>query len=413
MLRRDRRRAQEAAAAAEAAAHQAMAAVAVGIAQASASAGIAHETQTVDEAVPAGSTESVAGSSERVAVAAEAGSLFSDADSAAAAGEDAPVTPAPGLGAPTVDLEAEGVETGNIETENVDAESSDETESFRDEAPALDADEATTNTRSPRFSRARRPKRRSTAASAGSSSAAASAPRPAGRVRKLRIGKSTIAGFAIATLVAGTALPALGLAQSGLGTASAASAGLSVDAQSFTSGSDVMPNVLVSGEFSATTPSELADIRASAAATAKSGIAPIANPGQVIIPMAEGTYSMTDGFGASRPGRSHMGQDYAAPIGTPIYAAADGVVTMSQDSYGGYGVTVQVQHVIDGKSVTTLYGHMNYDTRGVEVGDTVVAGQYLGRVGTTGYTIGSCLHFEVRINGTQINPVPWLEANVR
>lgn len=176
---------------------------------------------------------------------------------------------------------------------------------------------------------------------------------------------------------------------------------------------DKLPEVVVRGAFSATTPAELEEIRAVAAATARSGIAPIAKPGQVIIPMAPGSYSMTDGFGASRPGRSHMGQDYAAPVGTPIYAAADGVVTMSQDSYGGYGVTVQIKHDLGGSAVSTLYGHMDYGTRAVNVGDHVVAGQFLGKVGTTGYTIGSCLHFEVRISGSPINPVPWLEANVR
>lgn len=393
MLRRDRRRAQEAAAAAEAAAQQAMNAVAVGIVQASASAGIAHETQTVEETAPAGSAETIV-------AAADVDSSLSDADAAVSAHDIA--NSAAALDAETLDDDAQP-----------DIDAAETTKPLIDEASAESADAPVASARTPRFSRARRPKRRGAAASAGSAPASASAPRPEGRARKLRIGKSTIAAFAIATLVGGTALPALGLAQSGLGTASAASAGLSVDAQSYTVSSDAMPNVLVSGDFSATTPSELADIRASAAATAKSGIAPIANPGQVIVPMAEGTYEMTDGFGAARPGRSHMGQDYAAPIGTPIYAAADGVVTMSQDSYNGYGVTVQVQHVIDGKAVTTLYGHMNYDSRGVEVGDTVVAGQYLGRVGTTGYTIGSCLHFEVRINGTQINPIPWLEANLR
>ncbi|MBW8762311.1 MAG: M23 family metallopeptidase [Microbacterium sp.] len=221
----------------------------------------------------------------------------------------------------------------------------------------------------------------------------------------------TGAALAVATLVGGTALPALGMVR-GETAAVTASASADLRTQSFTASADVLPDVVVSGEFSATTPDELRDLQAVAAATARSGVPPIAKPGQIIIPMAAGTYTMTDGFGASRPGRSHMGQDYAAPIGTPIYASADGVVTMSQDSYGGYGVTVQVQHDEDG-SVTTLYGHMNYGTRAVQPGDHVVAGQFLGRVGNTGYTIGSCLHFEVRINGAQINPVPWLEAHVR
>ena len=236
-------------------------------------------------------------------------------------------------------------------------------------------------------------------------------PERAARSSRRRIWQMTGAALAVATLVGGTALPALGMVRTGA-TAVATEASADLRTQSFTASAHVLPEVVVSGSFSATTPDELKEIQAVAAATARSGVSPIAKPGQIIIPMAAGTYTMTDGFGATRPGRSHMGQDYAASIGTPIYAAADGVVTMSQDSYGGYGVTVQIQHDEDG-SVSTLYGHMNYGTRAVQVGEHVVAGQFLGRVGNTGYTIGSCLHFEVHINGAPINPVPWLEAHVR
>lgn len=224
------------------------------------------------------------------------------------------------------------------------------------------------------------------------------------------IWKMTGAALAIATLVGGTAIPAIGMVQGTGITTTEASADLRT--QSYTASADVLPDVVVSGSFSATTPEELVKLEAVAAATAKSGIAPIADPGQIIVPMAEGTYTMTDGFGASRPGRTHMGQDYAASIGTPIYAAADGVVTMSQESYNGYGVAVEIQHDDDG-SVSTLYAHMNYGTRAVNVGDHVTAGQFIGRVGDTGYTIGSCLHFEVHINGVAINPVPWLNAHLR
>lgn len=231
--------------------------------------------------------------------------------------------------------------------------------------------------------------------------------------RAARAGRTVVATLAIATLVGGTALPAVGLVQSGGASAVTTTAAAGVEAQSLTVDSETLPQVVVRGSFSATTPEELKEIQAVAAAAARSGITPIAKPGQVIIPMAAGTYSMTDGFGASRPGRSHMGQDYAAPVGTPIYAAADGVVTMSQDSYGGYGVTVQVKHDLGSTAVSTLYGHMTYGSRAVQAGEHVVAGQFLGRVGTTGYTIGSCLHFEVHINGSPIDPVPWLEANVR
>ena len=105
---------------------------------------------------------------------------------------------------------------------------------------------------------------------------------------------------------------------------------------------------------------------------------------------------------------------YAAPIGTPIYAAADGCVTMSQESYQGYGVAVEIAHpaLSGANAVSTLYGHMTYGSRAVQVGECVTAGQFIGRVGDTGWTVGSCLHFEVHINDNPIDPLAWLESNV-
>ncbi|WP_217176999.1 M23 family metallopeptidase [Streptomyces sp. AC495_CC817] len=329
--------------------------------------------------------------------------------------ESTPLTAesAPAAGAPTVAEEPDAAaeeptladDSPLAEEPNAAAEPATE-EPFTDEEPIAES--------RPR-ARWRRGPRRSRAASASSTIPSLPAVQVARRPSARRLGRMTTASLAIATLVGGMALPAIGMVQGG--TAAPAAADAATDdlrTQSFVASSDTMPDVVVRGDFSATTPEELKEIQAVAAATARSGIAPIAKPGQVIIPMAAGSYSMTDGFGASRPGRSHMGQDYAAAVGTPIYAAADGVVTMSQDSFGGYGVTVQVQHDFGGQSVvSTLYGHMDYGTRAVQAGDRVVAGQFLGRVGTTGYTIGSCLHFEVHINGSPINPVPWLDANVR
>ncbi|WP_295014108.1 M23 family metallopeptidase [uncultured Microbacterium sp.] len=182
--------------------------------------------------------------------------------------------------------------------------------------------------------------------------------------------------------------------------------------------------------FTATTPQEIQkkkDDDAAAAAAAKAAseassqamtasvhatMATIAKPGQVIYPMVAGSYTLTDGFGAARSGRSHMGQDFAAPVGTPIYAITDGCVEISQSSYGGYGETVQLSHpgLSGGSAISTLYGHMSY--RAVGVGQCVSAGQYLGEVGATGWVSGSCLHFEVLVNGTEIDPLAWLQANV-
>ncbi len=225
------------------------------------------------------------------------------------------------------------------------------------------------------------------------------------------------AAFAIVALVCGTTLPvsaALVHADDKGGATTLAASDIRA-AQSYTADEDILPEVRISGSYTATTPDELLDIRAAEAAMAKTGIASIAKPGQVVQPLTAGSYTLTDGFGAARSGRSHMGQDYAAAIGTPIYAVADGVISLSQESYQGYGVTVQVEHtgLGDGQAVATLYSHMQYGSRAVEVGQRVTAGQFLGYVGNTGWIVGSCLHLEVHINGTAIDPVPWMEANVR
>lgn len=378
MLRRDRRRAQAAVAAAV--------------------------VQTVEAAATSPMAEAAADAEQPSAEPATAPAAAASEEPLAApepVASDAALAP----DSPVADAEPTASEVPSVET--VAAETlADETESVYEEPVTASASSA----RNGRARTTAGPRRRP-AGTAATSARPARPVRSAPASGRRRIWQMTGAALAVATLVGGTALPALGMVR-GETAAVTASASADLRTQSFTASADVLPDVVVSGEFSATTPDELRDLQAVAAATARSGVPPIAKPGQIIIPMAAGTYTMTDGFGASRPGRSHMGQDYAAPIGTPIYASADGVVTMSQDSYGGYGVTVQVQHDEDG-SVTTLYGHMNYGTRAVQPGDHVVAGQFLGRVGNTGYTIGSCLHFEVRINGAQINPVPWLEAHVR
>ena len=98
----------------------------------------------------------------------------------------------------------------------------------------------------------------------------------------------------------------------------------------------------------------------------------------------------------------HKGIDLAADQGTPVLAAASGVVTTAQNhwSYGNY---VIVDH---GNGLTTLYAHL--DTLTVEEGETVTAAQQLGTVGRTGNVTGNCLHFEVRENGTVTDPETYL-----
>lgn len=107
----------------------------------------------------------------------------------------------------------------------------------------------------------------------------------------------------------------------------------------------------------------------------------------------------------------HQGVDLLAPGGQPIFAAAAGVVSISQESYGGYGVAIVIEHVINGQKVSTTYGHMTYGSRVVEAGQTVAAGQLIGLVGSTGSSTANHLHFEVHINGSVVDPYAWLQQN--
>ncbi|MFG6403554.1 M23 family metallopeptidase [Microbacterium sp. P04] len=107
----------------------------------------------------------------------------------------------------------------------------------------------------------------------------------------------------------------------------------------------------------------------------------------------------------------HQGVDLLASCGTPLFAAAAGVVRVSQESFGGYGVAVTIDHVINGQRVSTLYGHMTYGSRQVTSGQTVEAGQLIGLVGSTGSSTACHVHFEVHINNAVVDPWAWLEQN--
>lgn len=120
---------------------------------------------------------------------------------------------------------------------------------------------------------------------------------------------------------------------------------------------------------------------------------------------------ISSGFGM-RNGRMHEGTDFASGAGAQIQSIADGVVRVATDNGGAYGVTIVIDHVVDGKTVSSRYAHMEYDSRQVEVGDIATAGQYIGRTGNTGRSYGAHLHFEVRQSGTTaMDPVPWLTTN--
>jgi murein DD-endopeptidase MepM/ murein hydrolase activator NlpD len=107
----------------------------------------------------------------------------------------------------------------------------------------------------------------------------------------------------------------------------------------------------------------------------------------------------TELFGP-RGARFHSGIDYPGMVGTPVTAAASGRVTFAGWSAGGYGYLVAIAH---SSGTHTLYAHLS--RMGVQVGQRVVTGQRIGRIGASGRATGPHLHFEVRLRGAAVDPL--------
>ena len=99
--------------------------------------------------------------------------------------------------------------------------------------------------------------------------------------------------------------------------------------------------------------------------------------------------------------RAHRGVDYAAPMGTPVRATADGKI-LTVGNAAGYGNLVEIRH---GDSYSTLYGHLSRFARGLKRGSTIDQGEIIGYVGQTGLATGPHLHYEFRINGIHRDPL--------
>jgi murein DD-endopeptidase MepM/ murein hydrolase activator NlpD len=113
-----------------------------------------------------------------------------------------------------------------------------------------------------------------------------------------------------------------------------------------------------------------------------------------------------DPISGSGEGEFHPGLDISATLGTPIHVTADGVV-VGAEFVNGYGRLVTVDH---GHGVMTRYGHMSGFA--VTSGQTVSRGDVIGYVGHTGRTTGNHVHYEVRINGTAVNPHKYLRTTL-
>ena len=122
--------------------------------------------------------------------------------------------------------------------------------------------------------------------------------------------------------------------------------------------------------------------------------------GGMIFPIGPGfTYQSRGFYGAY----SHNGLDLCAAYGTPIYAAQSGTVVYASATAGGYGIHVEIDH---GGGVHTLYGHCS--ALAVSYGQYVTQGQVIAYVGSTGNSTGNHCHFEVIVNGSRVNPAPYI-----
>lgn len=230
---------------------------------------------------------------------------------------------------------------------------------------------------------------------------------------------------AVGALVAGIALPAFASSKPTEAATTTLQQLAAVDAQSLVVASQATAAPLSRGTFSATTPEEIEKKKAEEAAAARAAAAAatasassstqfnsagyaLTSPGsgEVRYPLPMGSWNVSRTVGGG-----HNGADMLAPAGTPIYAAAGGVVRASAESIGGYGVCVMLDSVVGGQRVQTTYGHMLYGSRQVQVGQTVAAGQLIGYVGSTGRSTANHLHFEVWINGGLVEPMSWLSVN--
>jgi murein DD-endopeptidase MepM/ murein hydrolase activator NlpD len=139
---------------------------------------------------------------------------------------------------------------------------------------------------------------------------------------------------------------------------------------------------------------------------------------RVVFPLPSGTWVRTGGYGMrvhpiTGELKLHTGTDYGAPAGTPILAAADGVVAFA-GMIDGYGGLITIEHTVGGQRFATAYAHSWENGIHVQAGQRVTAGQHIGDVGSSGYSTGPHLHFEVRLGGANqpaIDAEPWLAGH--
>ncbi|WP_313237987.1 murein hydrolase activator EnvC family protein [Sporosarcina ureae] len=159
--------------------------------------------------------------------------------------------------------------------------------------------------------------------------------------------------------------------------------------------------------------------QAAAAANSRSGAS---SSSSAAPPVSSGSWTkpttgrFSSGFGwrthpISKVKKQHRGMDISAPTGTPVVAAGDGVVSYA-GTMEGFGNVVMITHSMNGQILTTVYGHLS--TIGTSSGQSVDKGQLIGAVGSTGYSTGPHLHFEVHVGNfsakgpSAVNPLHYV-----
>jgi murein DD-endopeptidase MepM/ murein hydrolase activator NlpD len=109
----------------------------------------------------------------------------------------------------------------------------------------------------------------------------------------------------------------------------------------------------------------------------------------------------------------HEGLDMTPGAGVPIHAIADGVVREVGNPSGTLGVYAMIDHQIEGRTVSSIYGHMALGSLALNVGDQVKVRQLVGLVGSTGASTGPHLHLGILVDGTPVDPYAWLTLRVK
>ncbi|MGR6740659.1 MULTISPECIES: M23 family metallopeptidase [Microbacterium] len=247
-----------------------------------------------------------------------------------------------------------------------------------------------------------------------------------GRLR--RVGKRVAAASVSMSAVAAVGLLAVGLTSPAAAVFASGDTGRDITAEAPRTAASVEPEEIQAYVSSPTTGvtfdrSDTFDVTSVSEIAADSGVTNFAGtwvndpnaaiqwPFPVGVPISAqfGSVSYLSEF--SRP---HRGVDLTPGAGAEIHAVAGGTVRIATEAGGDYGVTVVIDHNIDGELVSTRYGHMQYGSLKVKVGDTIEPGEIIGKVGSTGKSTGAHLHLEVLLGGTtQTDPIAWLEEHTK